>query len=84
MIDRALCNTLRTFTRHGAVRGCHFLLTWTWSFANLSLRTIADARSPIIMAMACVGVEGIRGATDASATRNPAIPCTLQTKGRGR
>lgn len=56
------------------------VLTWTCCFAALSLRAIEAARSPIIMAIACVGVDGMRGATDASATLNPATPCTLQGK----
>lgn len=36
------------------------------------------ARSPIIMAIACVGADGMRGAIDESATLNPEMPCTLQ------
>lgn len=57
-----------------------FVLTWTCCFAALSLRAIQAARSPIIMAIACVGVDGMRGATDASATLNPETPCTLHDK----
>lgn len=52
-------------------------ITCILSFVNLSFSAIAAARSPIIMAIACVGVCGMCGVTDVSATRRPETPCTL-------